>query len=147
MIYFTEDDTKTHTVFETTVPHALTAALDRYVDRYRPYLMRRTGRWKKPAGLALWISKDGSPMTQMALYDRIRARTKAAFGTSLNPHLFRDAAATTIAILDPARVRIAAPVLGHKTFTTTERHYRHARGLDAHRAYTDALHTLRKPLP
>ena len=86
-------------------------------------------------------------MTQIALYDRIRARTKAAFGAPLNPHLFRDAAATTIAILDPARVRIAAPVLGHKTFTTTERHYRHARGNEGHRAYTDALLTLRKQLP
>jgi hypothetical protein len=30
--------------------------------------------------------------------------------------------ATTRAIVDPARVRVAAPFLGHRTFTTTEPH-------------------------
>ena len=28
---------------------------------------------------------------------------------AINPHLFRDAAATTLAIADPAHVRVAAP--------------------------------------
>ena len=60
-------------------------------------------------------------MTQMAIYDRIRARTKEQFGVAINPHLFRDAAATTMAIADPANVRLAAPLLGHRTFTTTEK--------------------------
>jgi integrase/recombinase XerD len=84
---------------------------------------------------------DGSPMTQMAIYDRVRARTKDRFGVAMNPHLFRDAAATTMAIADPANVRLAAPLLGHRTFTTTERYYRHARALDAHRAFVDILFT------
>jgi integrase len=53
--------------------------------------------------------------------------------------LFRDAAATTLAIADPAHVRVAAPLLGHRTFTTTERHYQQAQAFDAHRAYIDAL--------
>ena len=59
----------------------------------------------------------------MAIYDRIRARTKDKFGVAMNPHLFRDAAATTVAIADPANVRLAAPLLGHRTFTTTEKYY------------------------
>ena len=50
-------------------------------------------------------------MTQMALYDRIMLQTKAAFGLPLNPHLFRDCAATSIAIQDPEHVRIAASLL------------------------------------
>jgi integrase len=78
-------------------------------------------------------------MTQMALYDRIRPRTNDHFGIAINPHLFRDAAATTLAIADPAHVRIAAPLLGHRTFATTERHYRQARAFEAHRSYTDVL--------
>ena len=80
-------------------------------------------------------------MTQMAIYDRVRARTKDQFGVAINPHLFRDAAATTMAIADPANVRLAAPLLGHRTFTTTERYYRQARALDAHRAFVDVLFT------
>jgi integrase/recombinase XerD len=78
-------------------------------------------------------------MTQMAIYDRIRAQTKQHFGVALNPHLFRDAAATTLAIADPAHVRLAAPLLGHRTFTTTEKYYRQARAHDAHRAFVEAL--------
>jgi integrase/recombinase XerD len=54
-------------------------------------------------------------------------------------HLFRDAAATTLAIADPAHVRVAAPLLGHRTFTTTERHCQQAQAFDAHRANIDAL--------
>ena len=78
-------------------------------------------------------------MTEMAIYDRIRARTQRAFGTPINPHLFRDAAATTLAIADPAHVRVAAALLGHRTFGTTERYYQHAQSFDAHRAYIDAV--------
>ena len=70
-------------------------------------------------------------MTQMAIYDRIRAQTKQHFGVALNPHLFRDAAATTLATADPAHVRLAAPLLGHRTFTTTERYYQKARAQEA----------------
>jgi len=97
------------------------------------------GRWAKPVEDALWVSTDGSPMTEMAIYDRIRTHTQRAFGTPINPHLFRDAAATTLAIADPVHVRVAAPLLGHRTFRTTERHYQHAQSLDAHRAYVGAV--------
>ena len=83
-------------------------------------------------------------MTEMAIYDVIRGRTKAAFGKALNPHLFRDAAATTLAISSPKHVRSAAPLLGHRTFTTTERHYIQAKGLDAHRQFIAAVHPRRK---
>jgi len=95
------------------------------------------GRWAKPVGKALWVSTDGSPMTEMAIYDRIRTHTGSAFCTAINPHLFRDAAATTLAIADPAHVRVAAPLLGHRTFVTTERHYQHAQSFEAHRTYIE----------
>ena len=78
-------------------------------------------------------------MTQMAIYDRIRERTKVKFGAALNPHLFRDAAATTLAITDPAHVRLAAPLLNHKTFSTTEKYYQQAKTYEAHQAYIEAL--------
>ena len=98
-----------------------------------------TRRGAKPAGDALWVSSHGSPLTGMTIYNSIRMHTEKAFGRAVNPHLFRDAAATTLAIADPAHVRIAAPLLGHRTFTTTERYYQQAQSFDAHRAYVDAL--------
>jgi integrase/recombinase XerD len=139
LIAFGEDGTKTHAAFEIGLPTVLCEPLENYLRIHRPLLAARAGRWTRPVEGALWVSKDGSPMTQMALYDRVRARTKGAFGVALNPHLFRDAAATTMAIADPAHVRIAAPLLGHRTFATTERYYQQARGYEAHRAFVDAL--------
>ena len=141
IVAFGEDDTKTHAPFEIGLPDVLRAPLETYLEQHRPVLLSRSGRWARPVEGALWVSKDGSPMTQMAIYDRIRARTKEQFGVAINPHLFRDAAATTMAIADPANVRLAAPLLGHRTFTTTERYYRQARALDAHRAFVDVLFT------
>jgi integrase/recombinase XerD len=141
IVAFDEDGTKTHAAFEIGLPDVLHAPLKTYLEKHRPILEGRSGRWSRPAAGALWISKDGSPMTQTAIYDRVRARTKEEFGVAVNPHLFRDAAATTMAIADPAHVRLAAPLLGHRTFATTERYYRQARARDAHRAYVDVLFT------
>ena len=114
---------------------ALVPALERYLAVHRPVLAALRGRWHQPAGTALWLSAHGSPITEMALYDRVRQLTAAAFGRSVNPHLFRDAAATSLAIQDPAQVRIAAQILGHASFATTERHYNLARSLDAGQAW------------
>jgi integrase/recombinase XerD len=133
------EETKTHASHEMDLPDILVEPLQIYLREHRPRLTAGKGRWSKPVGDALWVSKDGSPMTQMAIYDRIRARTKEAFGTAINPHLFRDAAATTLAIADPQHIRVAAPLLGHRTFTTTERHYVQAMGLEAQRAYVRAV--------
>ena len=78
-------------------------------------------------------------MTEIAIYDRICKHTKEAFGAAINPHLFRDAAATTLAIEDPEHVRVAAPLLGHRTFATTEKYYQQAKSLEAHRVYVEVL--------
>jgi integrase/recombinase XerD len=139
IVAFGEEDTKTHAAFDIGLPDVLAAPLETYLSVHRPLLMARAGRWNRPIEGALWVSKDGSPMTEIALYDRVRMRTKDYFGVAINPHSFRDAAATTLAIADPARVRIAAPLLGHRTFATTERYYRQARAQEAHRAFVDAV--------
>jgi integrase len=138
-VAFGANDTKTHTAFEIGLPEVLRTPLETYLALYRPVLESRSGRWNRPIDRAVWISKDGSPMTQMALYDRIRARTKEHFGTGINPHAFRTAAATTLAVADPAHVRAAAPLLNHRKFATTEKYYRQARAHEAHRSFVAAL--------
>jgi integrase len=139
LISLDPSETKTHAPLEILWPSELLGPLDTYLNVHRPRLSAMNGRWAKPVKNALWVSTDGSPMTEMAIYDRIRAHTQRAFGTPINPHLFRDAAATTLAIADPAHVRVAAPLLGHRTFVTTERHYQHAQSVEAHRAYIDTV--------
>ena len=134
-----ETETKTANPQDSYIAEELIEPLNLYLAEYRPFLMARQGRWTKPVTNELWVSKDGSPMTQIAIYDRIRLRTGEAFGVPMRPHLFRDAAATTLAILDPKHVRIAAPLLGHRTFATTERYYQQATAMEAHRDYVRTI--------
>ena len=83
-------------------------------------------------------------MSQEGLSGRIELRTREAFGKAMNPHLFRDAAATTLAIVDPEHVRAAAPVLGHRNFGTTERHYIQAKGLQAQGSLLEVIRGIRE---
>ena len=138
--------TKTHSTLEYDWPEQLQAALETYLLTHRPVLVSRHGRWHKDPGQRLWIAADGSPLTEMGIYDRIIGRTKAAFGKSINPHLFRSEAATTTAIHDPGHVRLAAPLLGHRSVATTERYYQQAQSLEAHREFADKITRLRQQM-
>ena len=62
----------------------------------------------------------------------------------MNPHLFRDAAATSIAIEDPSHVGSTKSVLGHSSLRTSERHYNQARSTEATAAYQSRVTTLRR---
>ncbi len=126
-------------------PEILVPEIERWLTHWRPLLLGLTGRWTRPAGEALWISAHGSPMTQQTIYDRIVERTRAAFGKGINPHLFRDCAATTLAYADPKHVGVAAPLLGHRSFATTEHYYLQARMGEASQRLQQALLDLRHP--
>ena len=123
------EETKTHQPIEAPWPEALAPALEVYLRQHRPMLCGLRNRWTRPVGNALWVSTHGSPMTMIAIYDVFTRRTAAAFGQSINPHLFRDCAATSIAIDDPAARphRLAdprAPVGGRRPSATTIRRRR-----------------------
>ena len=139
-----ESETKTGAPMEFPWPESLVGALEQWLQRWRPHLLCLKNRWTRPAGNALWISSHGSPMCQQAIYDRLVERTRAAFGKAINPHLFRDCAATTLAIVDPEHVRLAAPLLGHRTFSTTERHYLQANMIQASHQWQQEILRLRK---
>jgi integrase/recombinase XerD len=98
IISFDASETKTHAAFEVGWPDELLAPLKTYLDVHRPLLTSLPGRWSKPVDNFLWVSSDGSPMTQMAIYDRVRKHTVEAFGAAINPHLFRDAGQVTCAV-------------------------------------------------
>jgi integrase/recombinase XerD len=82
-------------------------------------------------------------LTSELLAKRISQRTKEAFGMSISPHLFRDAAATAIATEDPEDVGMILPILGHTSIQVGERRYNQARTLQSTRKYLDVLESLR----
>lgn len=133
------DDTKTHQPIDMPWPAALAEPLGVYLSIHRPVLAALKSRWARPIGDALWVSSHGSPMTKMTLYQLIVQRTQAGLGKAVNPHLFRDAAATTLAIEDPKHVRVATSLLGHRHTATTERYYQQAQALEAHREFVEVL--------
>jgi site-specific recombinase XerD len=133
-------DMKNRQPFETTVPQDLVPKVERYLAVHRPSILGAD------CHAGLWASAKGCPMSAEAIYARVCRHTHAAFGRSINPHLFRDCLATDIAIHDPAHVRIAAHMLGHADPRTTDRHYNQARAIEAGRRHQRRLLKLRRQL-
>ena len=145
-LVFSPEETKTGQPWEAVFPETLLPCLARYLEHHRPVLLRGE-RGTEPADIdALWVSEIATQLELGALGRRIRIHTDRAFGISLPPHWFRDAAATTIAIEDPKHVRDAHLVLGHASLITTERHYNQARSLEASRRHQAMLADLRTSL-
>ena len=101
---------KEHEPIEFPMLLVLTQWLDRYIEVYRPLLLRgrQLGR--------LSISIRSTPMPANSIYCRIVETTTRLVGHGLNPHGFRDCVATFIAEQAPEEVRIIARILGHTTF-------------------------------
>lgn len=134
-------------MIEQPVPKALTFYLERYLAHHRPRLCERnhfqgTSAADEPCR-ALWVSQIGAALSPVTLHARIVELTEKKFGWSVNPHLFRDCAATSIAIVDPAHVHITTTVLGHTRLATSERYYNHARSFEASRLYQAHIMTYR----
>jgi site-specific recombinase XerD len=134
-LYFAGSETKGRRAFEAAIPAEMTAELDRYVNHYRPLLLTRGGRQPPADTDRLWISEIGTPLDEKSIPQRIKKHTRAAFGKHIWLHLFRDCAATTMAVQDPKNARSTRIILHHSTLATSERHYNQARGLEASRRY------------
>lgn len=139
----TPAQTKTHSYFEAPLHPNLVPWLEKYLSDYRPMLLACEGRWKSDPGERVWVSSHGSPMTGIAIYDRIARLTEAEFGESISPHRFRDMAASTIASHAPEFIHAAAPLLGHATLRTTEKYYRQARAQEGQKRYIATLNEIR----
>jgi integrase len=142
-ITFAAHETKQRNAIEFEVPPSLTAAVDRYLKTFRPVLITAPP-FCGTAGDAFWVSADGGPLSVQGFYKMIVETTKSGFGESINPHLFRDCAATTVAIDDPGSAAAIAGILGHSSIVTSERHYNQARSIDASRRYQGILAGLRR---
>jgi site-specific recombinase XerD len=118
----------------------IAASFDRYLTEVRPRFLHADRHH------GLWPSSKGCPLTTNWVRQIVIRRTTGAFGHGINPHLFRDIAATTLAFARPDQALLARDLLGHSRFDTTEGHYLHAKTADAGRAYARRITALRKTL-
>jgi integrase/recombinase XerD len=125
--------TKTKSAIEFAWPEMLVPHLQTYLADHRSAIAALYGSRTGMVSDALWLSTCGTAMSDSGIYRRIVARTHEGLGQPINPHLFRDCAATSIAIDDSAHIGIAARLLGHRTGSTTERYYNQARSVEASR--------------
>jgi integrase len=132
-IKFDAEDTKTHRAIDFIFPEALAPGLTRYLEYYRPILLKVQRKAKPTETDALWISIRSTPLALRSIANPVNRRTREAFGTSLPPHWFRDAVATSIAIENPQHVRDIHLILGHTNLATAQAHYNQANSLQASR--------------
>jgi integrase len=119
---FTAEEMKGKHALEFDVPALLQGRLDFYLSTVLPLLYRGVQR-----GTPLWPSlHTGRPqMSEHGIYTRITQVTEKHLGHPVNPHMFRDAAATFITELTPEQAMMAARVLQHADLNVTMRHYVH----------------------
>ncbi len=142
---FTADEMKGKRDFEMPVPAALGPALRRYLSQHRPVLLsQRTTRGRRQPKRAapdnrLWLTQYGQVFSPTTMLRSLLDRTTAKFGHHINVHLFRDCSVTTVAIEDPAHVRIAQNLLGHASMQATEKNYIAAHSREALGRYHDLV--------
>lgn len=125
--------TKTGIALDYVLSDSLSAGVDVFLERFRPSY---SGAEKHNG---LWPSTHGRPMAANTILQSVTRRTEAAFGYSVSPHRFRNAAATFLSVHDPENARAAKDLLGHASFATTEKHYIAAQSRIAGRALAAAV--------
>lgn len=118
------------------VPGFLTEFIDHYIDNVRSTFPGGTCSSK------LWLTWFGKSMSGHAVYLRMVEVTEKHFGKALNPHIFRDCAATFLSWESPAAAKAGQGLLMHRSDRTTQKHYTHARQIEAGRRVNELLYTL-----
>jgi site-specific recombinase XerC len=114
------------------VPKPLLPYFEQYLSSVRSQLT------KADEG-PLWVAWDGTRLEYHSIYIAFTRTTKRLFGKSINPHLLRDCAATTLASVSYASALAARGLLGHKHYQTTQKYYIHAKQLEASRKVNNIL--------
>jgi integrase len=120
-------ETKTRQPVSFDLPEPLLPWLNRYLSEVRPLFPQAAESTR------LWLGKEGVMHDPHAVYHRLTKLTRRLFGVAINPHLLRDCAASSLAAVSADMARAAAPLLGHRYFSTTERYYIQADNLAASR--------------
>ena len=120
-------------------PSNLLPHLKRYIEHYRPILLTTTAKTHHEPIDALWVSRDGTALTEGPLRVAIYKRTEQEFGVRIPPHWFRDAAVTTLIRDKPESSKLTGAILGHTDHTIVQKHYNQSQMIHASRRHNQTI--------
>jgi len=132
-IALTPDMTKNRRPWETPVPEALEPLLRHYITEVRSRLLAQS-QAQHPF---LWVGRLGKPMTYKTICNKTPTVTGRLLGVKVSPHLFRDAAATTLTRLSPDDTRLIRPLLARADFGSLYNPFRQMRSHGGPPVHTD----------
>jgi integrase len=117
VLAFQANEMKARRRHEVPLPPQLTPLIERYLSEHRPVLLNGATHD------AFWVTQYGMPQGERALCQRFPKLTRKLLGKRLTSHKVRHCLASSIVDRDPGHARIAATLLGHAAFSTTEAFY------------------------
>ncbi len=133
-------ETKEKRADERRVDKLLVPFIDRYLDKYRPVLIRPGS---PPS--ALWLSsRHPARITDKYVAKLIGTTTLSTVGVKVSPHLFRTAAASGAAIYGGDNPHLGSAVLHNSDSRVTEEHYNRATSLSAAESFRQIIRQYEK---
>ena len=131
--------TKSRNPLERQVPSLITPIIDKYINVYRPVLLRSD----RPTD-SLWPSVTrGEPILPNNISTLISKITEETIGVSVCPHLFRTAGSSTAAIYGGDMPYLGSALLDHRDPRVNEEHYKRASSMSAAQIYGSLIDGLR----
>ena len=132
-------NTKSRRPDERPIPDYLNAAIEQYLEVYRPALLAFDGEKRRngdePTGTALngsgalWAGRLGRALSYGAVQRNIHETTRKTIGVAVSPPLVRASAATTAALHAGNKPNLASALLHHTRRSVTDDHYNRASSL------------------
>jgi integrase len=140
-IVLSSAETKEKRADERRVNKLLLPLIDRYLDRYRPVLVRPDN----PSS-SFWLSaRHGARITDKHVARVIGMTTLSTVGVRVGPHLFRTSAASAAAIYGGENPHLGSAVLHHADPRATLEHYNRATSLSAGESLRQVIRQYEKP--
>jgi len=131
------DEVKNDEPLDFPLPAETVVLIDRYVDTYRPLLVR------DPTNRALFPNSTNGSKGRSLLGKQISETVFKYIGVKMNPHLFRHVAAKLFLDQTPGGYGVVQRVLAHRSADTTTRFYTGFETAAAVRHFDDVVLSLR----
>ena len=140
MITVYEEDQKTGSTWSFPLSLTLAPYFERYLDHHRPRLLQGN------AHDALWITREGEPLSLNGVGRRFDKATPKIFGERIMTHSLRHSGASTMAEHAPESTGLIPGLMGHLSPQSHENSYQKSNSIGASGRHRDMLGDRRRRL-